>query len=237
MKQETRIGLYLTIIVHLLALIGFLAYQITTLSRKESAFMIDFTKQEAQEAQVLKEMRHAQLEAEVEELISGVQRQSRNVAVDATQRTRALRDDRHANPNEVYDEAKELQRKLDAARKAVEDEQGLEEAGVPTQKKKEKEKVKAYTGPAVLEYKLTGRKAMSLPIPVYKCLGGGDVTILIQVDQKGYVKHAAVAASFSSQDRCLQEFAVRAALQSRFTASTDAPSLQEGEIVYRFIPQ
>ena len=78
---------------------------------------------------------------------------------------------------------------------------------------------------------------MSLPIPVYKCLGGGDVTVSIQVDRKGYVQKAAIVAYFSSQDRCLQEYALRAARQSRFTASVDAPPLQTGEIVYRFIPQ
>ena len=78
---------------------------------------------------------------------------------------------------------------------------------------------------------------MHLPIPVYKCMGGGDVTVAIQVDPKGYVVHAAIVTDFSSQDHCLQEFAVRAALQSRFTAQSNAPSKQSGEIVYRFIPQ
>ena len=103
--------------------------------------------------------------------------------------------------------------------------------------KDERENEKPYTGPAVLEYSLEGRKAMSLPIPVYKCLGGGDVTVAIQVDRKGYVKKMAILQDFSSQDRCLQEFALRAARQSRFTASEEAPPLQPGEIVYRFIPQ
>lgn len=237
MNPEKRVGLYLTIIVHLVVLIGFLLYQINSMVEKESSFVLDFTKQEEEEEQARKEERRAQLSAEVEDLIRGVQQQSRNVAVDATQRNRALRDDRHTNPNEVYDEAKELQDKLDAARKAVEDQQGVEEIDVSPKKEEKPKNTPAYTGPSVLEYTLEGRKATNLPIPVYKCMGGGDVTVAIQVDRKGYVKEAAIVIDFSSQDRCLQEFAVRAAKQSRFNSSSEAPSMQSGEIVYRFIPQ
>lgn len=67
--------------------------------------------------------------------------------------------------------------------------------------------------------------------------GRGDVTVAIQVDRSGYVKKAAILQDFSSQDKCLQEYAIHAAGLSRFTASEQAPPLQPGEIVYRFIPQ
>jgi len=78
---------------------------------------------------------------------------------------------------------------------------------------------------------------MSLPIPVYKCVAGGDVAVAIVVDRKGYVKNATVIPHRSSADDCLQEYAIRAAKSSRFTASADAPDRQTGEIVYRFIAQ
>ena len=116
-----------------------------------------------------------EISEELDELISEIQRQTRNVAVDATQRNRMLRDDRHKDPEEVYKEAEALQKRLDAARKELEEQEGSEVLTTNKDDKKEKNE-KPYTGPAVLEYTLEGRKAVKLPIPVYKCLGGGDVT-------------------------------------------------------------
>ena len=100
----------------------------------------------------------------------------------------------------------------------------------------DKEK-KEYSGPSVLSYFLEGRSATHLPIPAYRCYGGGQVTINIQVDRKGRVLNAWVRESVSSTDKCLREFALRAARQSRFTASSTAPEHQEGHIVYQFIAQ
>ncbi|MFA5226863.1 MAG: hypothetical protein WC396_04490, partial [Bacteroidales bacterium] len=214
-----------------------LFYQINSLVQKESTFVLDFTKQEEREEKAEKEKRREELSAELEDLIAGIQQQSRNVAVDISERERHLKDDRNRNPEQVYDEAKSLQEKLDAARKAVREQQGEEEM-VPADKiDQKKTQTEAYTGPSVLEYRLDGRKAMNLPIPAYKCLGGGDVTVAIEVDRKGMVVEALIVADFSSMDHCLQEFAIRAARQSRFTSSTNAPPRQSGEIVYRFIPQ
>lgn len=237
MKKETRVGIYLTVILHLLVLIGFLLYQINSLVQKESTFVLDFTKQEEREEKAEKEKRREELSAELEDLIAGIQQQSRNVAVDISERERHLKDDRNRNPEQVYDEAKSLQERLDAARKAVREQQGEEEMVPADRIDQKKTQTEAYTGPSVLEYRLDGRKAMHLPIPAYKCLGGGDVTVAIEVDRKGMVVEALIVADFSSMDHCLQEFAIRAARQSRFTSSTNAPPRQSGEIVYRFIPQ
>ena len=236
MKQESRIGLYLTIIIHLVALIVVLSLQVSSFIQKESTYILDFTPQEELEMEQQRERIRAEVSEGLDDLIAGIQKESRNVAVDATLRNRPLRDDRHADPSQVYKEAEELQKRLDAARQEIEEQGGMEEISM-TEKEENDQETIPYTGPAVLEYTLEGRKAMSLPIPVYKCLGGGDVTVSIRVDGKGYVQKAAIVAYFSSQDRCLQEYALRAARQSRFTASVDAPPLQTGEIVYRFIPQ
>ncbi|NLA15572.1 MAG: hypothetical protein GX877_03430 [Bacteroidales bacterium] len=236
MKKETKTGIYLTVIIHLIILIVFLVLQISSLVRKESTFVLDFTPQEEWEATQRREQMRAEISEGLDQLISEIQSQTRNVPVDATLRNRMLRDDRHRDPSQVYKEAEELQKRLDAARKEVEEQRGTE-AVAAHKDKEEQTREDPYTGPAVLEYSLEGRKATSLPIPVYKCLGGGDVTVAIQVDRRGFVKKVAILQDFSSQDRCLQEFALRAARQSRFTASEQAPPLQPGEIVYRFIPQ
>ena len=94
-----------------------------------------------------------------------------------------------------------------------------------------------YTGPSVVSYSLDGRKAVTLSVPAYRCLGGGDVTVRITVEQSGTVSDVQVVEEFSSEDRCLREYAKRAARLSRFTASSAAPKRQMGEIVYRFIAQ
>ena len=129
------------------------------------------------------------------------------------------------------------QEKLDAAKREAEANMGSDDVPAPTQKRENKPKEESYKGPSVISYLLPGRKSMSLPIPVYKCVAGGDVAVAIVVDRKGYVKNATVIPHRSSADDCLQEYAIRAAKSSRFTASADAPDRQTGEIVYRFIAQ
>ena len=157
------------------------------------------------------------------------------MAVDRANQT--LRDDRFKNPNQVYDEARELQRKLDASRAAALREQGNEEDAVATGDNLPDSNAPQYKGPSVISYSLDGRKAISLPVPAYKCQGGGDVSIRITVNRKGYVTAATVISNVSSSDECIIKMAVDAAKRSRFRASSTAPDKQIGEIVYRFIAQ
>ena len=91
-----------------------------------------------------------------------------------------------------------------------------------------------YNGPSVKSYALDGRKAVSLKIPAYRCYGEGEVTVIVSVNPAGQVIKADVKADVSSDDECLTSFAVRAARLSRFSAKSDAPSSQLGEIVYSF---
>ena len=147
-----------------------------------------------------------------------------------------MKDDRHKNPNQVYDEARELQRKLDASRAAALREQGSDDVAANNENLP-KENAQQYQGPSVISYTLDGRKAISLPVPAYKCQGGGDVSVQITVNRKGYVVAAQVIESVSSSDECIVRSAIAAAKRSRFRASTTAPEKQVGEIVYRFIAQ
>lgn len=88
-----------------------------------------------------------------------------------------------------------------------------------------------YNGPSVKSYALDGRKAVSLKIPAYRCYGEGEVTVIVSVNPTGQVIKADVKEDVSSDDECLTSFAVRAARLSRFSAKSDAPSSQLGEIV------
>ncbi|OFY40402.1 MAG: hypothetical protein A2X18_03610 [Bacteroidetes bacterium GWF2_40_14] len=232
-NKEKNVGLYLTIAVHLLVIIILLATRIGFVLSEENSFILDFTQQETAE----KQAQEAQLKEDVSNELDGLLSRStsiRNVAVDASQKGKALKDDRFKNPNQVYEEAKKLQDKLNASKKEAEAYQGSDDVAEPAQEQKKSE---TYKGPSVISYSLEGRKAMSLPIPVYKCIGGGDVSVAISVNRKGYVIAASVITNASSADRCLQDYAIKAAKSSRFTASPNAPERQVGKIVYRFIAQ
>ena len=84
MKQESRIGLYLTIIIHLVALIVVLSLQVSSFIQKESTYILDFTPQEELEMEQQRERIRAEVSEGLDDLIAGIQKESRNVAVDAT---------------------------------------------------------------------------------------------------------------------------------------------------------
>lgn len=237
-KKSSRVGLYTTISFHLIVLIILLLVSITELTRSESSFVLDFSKQEEVE-QMQKEIElKEEISRELDELISAGRSDIRNVAVDASSGEQ-LRDDRHSNPSEIYKEARDLQSRLDASKRdAISQEKSddIVDMSAPESSKKEK-KAEAYKGPSVISYKLEGRKANYLPVPAYKGYGAGDVAVAVIVNKSGRVVEATVMESISSKDVSLWEYAIEAAKRSRFTASDSAPARQSGEIVYRFIAQ
>ena len=236
-SKEKKAGFYTTVIFHLVVIIICLLTAIQRVASEETSFVLDFSKLEEIERIEKQEELKAQASKELEDLLSGKASSSayRNVAVDRS--SQALKDDRFKNPNQVYDEARELQRKLDASRAAALREQGADDAAQASQDNLSDSNAPQYKGPSVISYSLDGRKALSLPVPAYKCQGGGDVSVQIAVNRKGYVVSAAVIESVSSSDECLVRSAVAAAKRSRFRASSSAAEKQIGEIVYRFIAQ
>ena len=237
-----KAGLYLTVICHLVLLIILLSWSIHAQLRKDTSFLIDFSAQEEEERLAeqirMQESVKEELDAEIDALLNTSRNQNarsvRNVAVDASE---PLRDDRHDNPEDIYRDARELQERLDRTRREIEEASDDEDNIAVSDGKSDKAKKETYTGPSVISYTLDGRKAMNLPVPAYKCMGGGDVSVSIIVNRKGYVVGTKIIESVSSPDQCLRDYALRAAGRSRFTASQDAPERQAGEIVYRFISQ
>jgi TonB family protein len=98
------------------------------------------------------------------------------------------------------------------------------------------EESQAYKGPSIVSYYLEGRVAIYLPVPSYKCLNGGDVTVLIEVNSQGYVVNAEIDKRNSSNDECLHHAAIDAAERARFSTAAKSDN-QKGNIVYRFVPQ
>lgn len=231
--KEDRAGLYITLIFHLVVLIILLVCQIGFSLQKENSFVLDFTKQEEIEKQKKEEVFKEDIQSRIEDLLAASANVSfKNVAVDRG----ALKDDRGTNAEELYRDAEKLQQELN---NGVEQPDKDDFAAVAPEIKKEtkKESSASYSGPSVVSYELDGRKASRLSIPAYRCLGAGMVTVLITVDNQGNVILAKILEEGSSPDKCLRDFAVRAARLSKFSASTSAPARQGGNIVYQFIAQ
>ena len=233
-RKENRIGLYSTIIFHLVVLIILLVYSIGASVKKESSFILDFTQQEKQELikqqQELKEFKD-RVSKELDAMIAAAPTPVvRNAVVDAN--AIKARAEREALGRSV-EEALAANRR--AALQAEEDDVATEDN--PDSGGDEKGEVHEYSGPSVLSYDLEGRKAVHLPIPAYKGYGGGDVAVAIYVNRAGKVIKAQVIESASCKDKSLWSWAVKAAERSRFSRSDSAPDPQKGSIVYRFIAQ
>ena len=233
-RKENRIGLYSTIIFHLVVLIILLVYSIGTSVKKESSFILDFTQQEKQELikqqQELKEFKD-RVSKELDAMIAAAPTPTvRNAVVDAN--AIKARAEREALGRSV-EEALAANRR--AALEAEEDDVATEDN--PDAGGGEEGEVHEYSGPSVLSYDLEGRKAVHLPIPAYKGYGGGDVAVAIYVNRSGKVIKAQIIESASSKDKSLWSWAVKAAERSRFNRRDSAPDPQKGSIVYRFIAQ
>ena len=234
LTPDQKAGLYITVSIHLAVIIVLLAARIGYEVQRENSFVMDFTAQEAAEKLQERIRMQQRIEAQLEQMISdpgGVP--LRNVTVDRS----ALKDDRGTDADELYREAERLAKELQEGQSRADESQDSFAAIQEEKKEKKTEQAKPYSGPSVLSWSLDGRKASRLPIPAHRCYGGGEITVIITVNNRGDVLNAKVDENVSSRDRCLQEFAVRAARLSKFSASVDAPARQMGTITYSFIAQ
>ena len=236
MKKEDKAGIYTTVIIHLAVLIILLATSLGFSLQRENSFVLDFSKLEELE-RLQAEVDRLQKEAEFQQAIAnrleaelGAAGGYRNIAVDRA----ALKDDRGTDADQLYKDAERLAKELKGGFEVPDDDFS---ASLPSKDDGKKKDDKPYTGPSVVSYYLEGRKASKLSIPAYRCMGAGEVTVLITVDNSGTVIAAKVDESCSSTDGCLKSFAVRAARLSRFSADPKAPARQNGNIVYQFIAQ
>ena len=234
-RKENRIGLYSTIIFHLVVLIALLLYSIGASVKKESSFILDFTQQEKQELikqqEELKEFKD-RVSKELDAMIAAAPTPTvRNAVVDANAiKARAEREALGRSVEEAL--AANRRKALEAEEDDVATEENPDAGGA-----EEEGEAHEYSGPSVLSYDLEGRKAVHLPIPAYKGFGGGDVAVAIYVNRSGRVIKAQVIESASSKDKSLWQWAVKAAERSKFNRSDSAPDPQKGSIVYRFIAQ
>ena len=243
LSQDDKAGLYLTIIVHLVVLIVLLIAQIGFSLQRENSFVIDFTKQEEIEKKQAEEKFEKEIDKKIDDLISAkVDKMLAGTSginfknTTSSRNKNALKDDRNTDADKLYADAAKLAKDLKNGPGIDLDDDNYVETPSKV-KKQDKASETTYSGPSVLSWHLDGRKASHLPIPAYRCYGGGMVTVIITVDKSGKVIDAKVQEETSSDDRCLRDFAVRAARKSKFSTSQSAPSRQIGDIIYQFIAQ
>lgn len=243
-RNENNAGLLITVIFHLTVIVVLLIYQVDVQKKREETFVIDFSKQEEiermekEKEELQKEIRMQEdilkkLEEKLANAPSNASQSIKNLAVNTS--SGPLKDDRGTDAEQLYRDADRLARNLKNGHKSDIAEDASDET-VDTGRGDDKP-AQSYSGPSVLSYTLDGRQAVHLPIPAYRCYGGGQVTVVIYVNRNGNVVNAKVNETVSANDRCLRDYALRAARQSRFSKSSTAPERQTGEIVYQFIAQ
>ncbi|MGN0202662.1 MAG: energy transducer TonB [Candidatus Cryptobacteroides sp.] len=233
MDAEDRAGLYITVIFHLVVVIVLLVCQLGAAIRGENTFVLDFSKEEELQKEKEEQEFKESVSQRLDELIaSSAGTPIRNIAVDRG----TLKDDRNTDAEQLYKDAEKLAKDLQNGYKIDEPDEDYAAVG-RKEKSEDKSSGDNYSGPSVVSYELEGRKASRLSIPAYRCLGSGHVTVLITVDPAGNVINAKVQEGVSSDDRCLRDFAVRAARLSKFSVSKTAPARQMGNIVYMFVAQ
>ena len=236
LSPDQKAGLYITVSIHLAVIIVFLAVRIGFEVQRENSFVLDFSAQEKAEKQEQQERLQEKVQAQLAQLLASQGVPIRNITVDRA----SLKDDRGTNAEELYREAERLARELqEGQNRPAEDEESFAAVGQanPKPDTKKEQSTKPYSGPSVLSWSLDGRRATHLPIPAYRCYGGGQVTVIITVNNQGSVVNAKVDDGSSSKDGCLQGFAIRAARLSKFNSSQTAPARQMGTITYAFIAQ
>ena len=235
LTPDQKAGLYITAIVHLAVIIILLLCQIGYSVQRENSFVLDFTKQEEQERIEKQEELSRTALAQLEDLLAAARTQPmRNVTVNRSQ----LKDDRNTDADQLYRDAERLAQDLKDGQHRQQDnpDDYVQDPVTPPSDPKPR-KQETYSGPSVLSWYLEGRKAVKLPIPAYRGYSGGEVTVIITVNNQGTVIDAKIDDGASSKDGNLRNFSLYAARASKFNISPTAPARQMGTITYLFIAQ
>lgn len=247
LSGEKKAGILVTVIVHLTVIIFLLLTSIHTIVRRGSEMiLLDFDDYEEliakeKEPEMLEEdlspEEMAAIQASIEQMLAERNLQHADYHNVTTSRNV---DARNTDADQLYEDAARLAEALQNGQSVSYDDEGDVAPVRPDggkDKKEDKGSPSAYSGASVLSWSLSGRQARHLPVPAYKCYGGGTVTVIIKVSPAGRVVDATVDPSTSSTDPCLRKWAVSFAKTARFSESMSAPNPQTGDIIYQFIAQ
>jgi len=247
-KYEGKlVGILGTVIVHLIAGIIFMSFQLQTIKKDRSReFEIEFVAIEEPE----EEEKLIELPATTIENVLHDDQEMLNIA-----RNLASKSEETIDPDDYIDKVKEEliqsgklrpDNYIDEQKRnnelTEEEKLSFEDQNKESEKEeqlKESQKMAAnYKGPTRIYYELSGRYHIYLPIPIYKCQGAGKVVLLIEVDQRGKVENVQIIAhETTTADECLIETAIGSAMISRFSPDLKAPKTQKGTLTYHFVAQ
>ena len=237
-SSDKLAGILITVSIHLAVIIVLLLTIVHPRLKKEQTVMeLDFSTQEKIEelekqlarSKALNEKLDRMLE---EEGVTPEKSKIKNLRVNS-----ALKDDRGTDAEQLYKDAERIQKEYEQNMSRKDDDLVAISPKDSAHNDTTRSQDETYTGPSVLSYSMEGRKGSYLPIPAYKCIGSGEVTVIVTIDPSGKVLQAKIQDDISSSDKCLREYALKAASQSRFSKKSDAPARQIGNIVYKFIAQ
>jgi len=241
------VGILGTVIIHLIAGIIFMSFQMKSLQRDFSdEFAVEFAPSaENEDSEKLIELPAAS----IEKILQGDE-EMLNIA-----RNLANKSEVKIDPDDYIDMVKEeliKSGKLGAdnyidEKKKMADMNGDERLAFENEAsskdenddpKESQEMASNFKGPTRIYYDLAGRTHRYLPIPIYKCEGSGKVVLSLEVNQRGIVEKALVIGKESTtSDLCLLETAVNTAMISRFSSDIKAPKIQTGTLTYHFVEQ
>lgn len=233
-------GILGTIIFHLLIVVGFMASKLSVDSRDDiSAIMIDFEAKEIEPDKIKIPLVERRLD--YDQYLEYILR--RNIAVNEAEDRPVPDQFKNLDPSaqqELDTRVSEVLQQAETGKMSLFPQipEITMETAKPQEAAKPEKKEEPYTGPTNIYYNLQGRKALWLPVPIYKCPDKGIVMVDILVNQLGYVIHARVNISPKDfNEECLFEAATNAALKARFNQSQNSPQRQAGTITFHFQPQ
>lgn len=245
---DNRVGVIVSSVLYLVILITilFVRYDVRVFDVQGSILIeIPVTEEEKVPEQKPKEKKEEQIAAPVSS------DPIRNITVDENYSVNPdLQDDRHADSDEIYAEARRVQEELNNnSRRYMEGLQSIENdlaeiksgdrIDVPsTSGEDEKDLVDGVVqGNVTVSYNLKDRRASYLEVPAYRCQGGGKVVVSVVVSRLGSVTEAFIESTQGVTDTCVREMALYAARRCTFNQIFSGSDKQKGTITFVFVPQ
>ncbi|MEG0162822.1 MAG: hypothetical protein RR652_02715 [Mucinivorans sp.] len=239
-----RVGLLVTVVIYLSAIILFLSYRII-ITPAQSMIAMEFEQDPPQETpQPEPEKKH-----EIEQIEMPEGQKMLNRISDANSKLDAsMRDSRRSDAGKIYQEAERVKAQMLSGSAAYERAmRDIENSGRKSNKDRandqnqsqdgDKRQTANYKGSVSVVWDLAGRQDVYLHIPAYQCQNAGMVVVAITVNGNGRVIAATIDKTTSSDDPCIGQMSIKAAFASSFNASASAPERQRGTITYTFKAQ
>lgn len=237
-----RVGLLVTVVIYLSAIILFLSYRIILNPAPAPMISMEFE----QEPPIVEQPKPEE-QNPVEQIDMPSDQKMRNRISDANSNLDAsIRDSKRSDASKIYEEAERVKSQMlsgaDAYQRALRE---IEQSGRKPEKQSndrrgaegQKAQTANYKGSVSVEWDLPDRTDVYMHVPAYQCQNAGMVVVAIVVNRNGRVIQASVDKITSSDDPCIGDMAVKAAMASSFNASASAPERQRGTITYTFKAQ